>query len=57
MLDRIEMDVIAVPLTIVLVTQCVLPVSPLPNAAFAFGLATLRTSFLWLQCSREFRLD
>src|SRR5690606_21696625 len=37
MLHRVEVDVIDVPLQIVLVADQMLPISPLPEAAFALG--------------------
>ena len=40
MLYRIEVNVIAMPFEIDLVTQGVLPVASLPDATFAFGVAT-----------------
>jgi hypothetical protein len=39
-LYRIEVNVIAMPFAIDLVTQGVLPVASLPDATFAFGVAT-----------------
>ena len=43
--DRIEMDVIEVPLKIVLVTQGVLSIPPLPNPALSLGSTAGRDPF------------
>lgn len=45
MLERIDMDVINMPREIILVANGVLPIAPLPNAAFAFGGASVRNAF------------
>jgi hypothetical protein len=37
MFDRVELDIIDVPLEILLIAQCVFPISSLPNTALAFG--------------------
>ena len=41
MLGRVDMDVIDMPREIVLVANRMLPVAPLPDAAFAFGGAAV----------------
>ncbi len=39
-LDRIDMDIIKMPGKIAFIPDCVLPIAPLPDAAFALGRAT-----------------
>jgi hypothetical protein len=41
MLDRVDMDIIHMTGKIVLVADGMLPIAPLPDAAFAFGGATV----------------
>jgi hypothetical protein len=53
MLYRIEVNGIAMPFEIDLVTQGVLPVASLPDATFAFGVATWRTRLTTRNTSRE----
>jgi hypothetical protein len=57
MLYRIEVNVIAMPFEIDLVTQGVLPVASLPEATFAFGVATWRTRLTTRNTSGELSLD
>jgi hypothetical protein len=52
-LDRIEMDVIDVPLQVPLVTQRMLPISPLPDPPLAFGGAALGDPFASGQSMRK----
>ena len=40
-LYRVEVDVIDMAYEIVFVPQCVFPIAPLPNAAFAFAVAAV----------------
>jgi hypothetical protein len=56
-LDRIEVNVIAMPLEIALIPQGMFPVPPLPDAAFAFPLAAIRYPLACLDATREERLD
>ena len=55
MLYRIEVNVIAMPFEIDLVTQGVLPVASLLDATFAFGVATWRTRLTTRNTSGELR--
>ncbi len=57
MLYRIEVNVIAMPFEIDLVTQGVLPVASLLDATFAFGVATWRTRLTTRNTSGELSLD
>jgi hypothetical protein len=57
MLDRIEVNVIAVPLEIAFISQSVFPISPLPDAAFVFAFAANRNSLACLDATREECLD
>jgi len=52
-LHRIEMDVVEVPRKIVLVAQRMLPISPLPNPALAFGGAAGGDPFAFGQSMRK----
>jgi hypothetical protein len=55
--DRIEVDVIAMPLKIVLVTQGVLLVPPLPNPALSLAGTAGRDPFALGQTMRKSALD
>ena len=55
--DRIEMDVIEVPHKIVLVTQGVLPIPPLPNPALSLGGTAGRDPFAAGQTARKSAFD
>ena len=57
MLYRIEVNVIAMPFEIDLVTQGVLPVASLPDATFSFCLATWRAWLTASNSSGELSLD
>ena len=56
-LHRIEVDIIDVPLEVLLIAQCVLPVASLPNAALAFGDPAGRNLFAGGESTREGRFD
>ena len=53
MLDRIEMDVIGMAREVGVVAQRVLPIAPLPDAAFAARGAALRNALAWRQVARK----
>ena len=55
--DRIEMDVIEVPHKIVLVTQRVLPIAPLPNPTLSLGGTAGRDPFAAGQTARKSAFD
>ena len=55
--DRIEMDVIEVPDKIVLVTQGVLPIPPLPNPALSLRGTAGRDPFAAGQTARKSAFD
>ena len=55
MLHRIEVNIVNVLHKIVLVTQCVLPIAPLPDAPFAFVGAAFRKPLAAWQSARERR--
>src|SRR5581483_4289932 len=56
-LDRIEVNVIAVGREIPLIANRMFPVTPLPDAAFAFGYAARRTVLPAGDPLRKFRFD
>lgn len=53
MLDRIEMNIIAMPLKIALVSQSVFPVASLPNTTLALALAASGNLLACLDTMRE----
>ena len=55
--DRIEVDVIDMPLKIDLVTQGALPIPPLPNPALSLGSTAGRDPFAAGQTMRKSALD
>ena len=57
MLHRIDVYIVHVPLKIVVVTNQMFPIPPLPDAAFAFAAAALDYRFASRDGSRELRLD
>jgi hypothetical protein len=56
-LDRIEMNIVAVALEIGFVPQRVLPEAPLPDAPFAFGHTAVRRALARRHRARECTLD
>lgn len=56
-LDRIEMDVIGVAFEVSFVTYQVFPEPTLPYSAFTFHASSGRQPFVFLNASRECRLD
>lgn len=57
MLDRIDVDVVDVTGEIIFITNGVLPIAPLPYAAFALGGPALGNSFAGWNTTRESRFD
>ena len=57
MFDRIEMNVVSMPRKILFIAQSMLPIAPLPNAAFALFRAARGPALVGRQTARERRLD
>lgn len=56
-LYRVPMNVVDVALKIVLVSQCVFPIAPLPNPSLAYSETAFGNVFIRRQSSREARFD
>ena len=51
-LDRVDVDVVDMTSEVVLVANGVLPIAPLPDAAFSFGRTAMGNSFAGRQPAR-----
>jgi hypothetical protein len=56
-LDRVDVDVVDMTSEVAIVLNGVLPIAPLPDAAFSFGHTALGNSFAGRQPAREARFD